>query len=200
LLIRKGKVEAAGKGIKIPAEAVVVDVKGYHVYPSFIDLYTEYGLNPVVAPARPNPDMPQIESQKTGAYHWNQAIKPEVDAEQLFKANNTIAEGFRNVGFGTVLTHQNDGIARGTGALVSLADKKENDLVLKGQAAALYSFHKGVSTQDYPSSLMGVIALIRQTYYDAIWYKNGGDKKEFNISLDAWNRLQGLPQAACNML
>ena len=41
---------------------------------------------------------------------------------------------------------------------------------------------------------MGAIALIRQTYYDAQWYINGGYKKEYNISLDAWNKIQDLPQ------
>ena len=192
LVIRKGKVEAAGKGVAIPAEAVVVDVKGYHVYPSFIDLFSEYGITPAVG--APYSDRPQMESNKQGAYNWNQAIKPEADAQLVFKANAKDAEVWRGMGFGTVLTHQNDGIARGAGVLVAVGEKKENDLVLKGQAAAYYSFRKGISSQDYPSSLMGSIALIRQTYYDAQWYKNGGDKKEFNISLDAWNRLQNLPQ------
>lgn len=194
LVIKKGKVEAAGKGIAIPAGAVVIDIKGYHVYPSFIDLCTEYGLNPAVAITGTSPDRPQLNTLKQGAYNWNQAIKPEVNAVDLFKVNNGIADTYRNIGFGTVLTHQNDGIARGTGALVSLGDKKENELVLRAQASAHYSFRKGVSTQDYPSSLMGAIALLRQTYLDADWYKNGGSKAEYNISLDAWNKEQDLPQ------
>jgi imidazolonepropionase-like amidohydrolase len=41
---------------------------------------------------------------------------------------------------------------------------------------------------------MGSIALIRQTYLDAQWYKEGGATLEYNISLDAWNNLQTLPQ------
>src|SRR3569833_2724070 len=39
---------------------------------------------------------------------------------------------------------------------------------------------------------MGGIALIRQTYYDAEWYKN--QKEEYNISLAEFNRQQNLPQ------
>jgi hypothetical protein len=50
------------------------------------------------------------------------------------------------------------------------------------------------STQDYPSSLMGVVALLRQTYLDADWYKTAGAAEEKNLSLDAWNDLQALPQ------
>ncbi|MBK7443231.1 MAG: hypothetical protein IPI65_17490 [Bacteroidetes bacterium] len=34
-----------------------------------------------------------------------------------------------------------------------------------------YSFLKGGSTQDYPTSEMGSIALLRQTFYDADWYE-----------------------------
>ena len=39
---------------------------------------------------------------------------------------------------------------------------------------------------------MGCIALLRQTYYDADWYKS--QNEETNISLDAWNELMELPQ------
>jgi imidazolonepropionase-like amidohydrolase len=66
--------------------------------------------------------------------------------------------------------------------------------VLKEKAALNFSFDKGTSTQDYPTSLMGSIALIRQTFLDAQWYQDGGYKKEFNISLDAFNQKQDLPQ------
>jgi imidazolonepropionase-like amidohydrolase len=40
---------------------------------------------------------------------------------------------------------------------------------------------------------MGSIALLRQTYLDADWYKRGGNKKEANLSLDALNRQLSLP-------
>jgi hypothetical protein len=39
---------------------------------------------------------------------------------------------------------------------------------------------------------MGSISLLRQTYFDAQWYKN--QKEEFNISLDEFNKTQSLPQ------
>src|ERR1051326_8085760 len=90
------------------------------------------------------------------------------------------------------MTFKKDGIARGSSVLVSLADERENEIILKEKAAAMYSFDKGTSTQDYPSSLMGSIALLRQTYYDAQWYK--GQSKEYNISLAEFNRTQSLPQ------
>ena len=56
------------------------------------------------------------------------------------------------------------------------------------------SFRKGTSTQNYPSSLMGCIALLRQTYLDNRWYQSEGRKNEENLSLDAWNAELSLPQ------
>ncbi|PIQ21924.1 MAG: amidohydrolase, partial [Cytophagales bacterium CG18_big_fil_WC_8_21_14_2_50_42_9] len=71
--------------------------------------------------------------------------------------------------------------------------KRENEVMLMEKAAAGLSFDKGSSNQDYPNSLMGAIALLRQTYLDAEWNtKNPG--KEQNISLKAFNDARRLPQ------
>ena len=192
LLIRDGKVVEAGANVAIPKGAIVHDLKGKFIYPSFIDIYSSYGLpEPKRQPGNGNP---QMETNIKGAYGWNQAIHADYSAIKNFIADDKKADEFRKAGFGTVLTHMKDGIARGTGAVVTLATDKENNLVVKGDASAHYSFNKGTSTQDYPESLMGIIALLRQTYYDAEWYKGLKDKKEYNLSLEAWNNTQSLPQ------
>jgi imidazolonepropionase-like amidohydrolase len=41
---------------------------------------------------------------------------------------------------------------------------------------------------------MGTIALLRQTYLDATWYKSNPMAEGVNITLKAWNENQGLPQ------
>ena len=51
----------------------------------------------------------------------------------------------RDIGFGSVLTHQKDGIARGTGAFVTLANQPDNLVLLKDKASAHYSFNRGTS-------------------------------------------------------
>ena len=66
---------------------------------------------------------------------------------KYFSTDEAKAKPLRDVGFGTVLTHVKDGIARGTGALVTLANEKENIVILKESASAHYSFSKGSSTQ-----------------------------------------------------
>ncbi|MCC2548070.1 amidohydrolase family protein [Hymenobacter sp. BT175] len=195
LLIRDGRVEAVGTGIKIPAGAVVQDLKGKFIYPGFVDLYTSYGL-PVQPPAarQGRRSGPQFESQKTGAYSWNQAVHPEVNAAEVFRLNDEQAAAYRKLGFGAVLTHQPDGIARGTAALVTLnTQRRENEVVLLDRAAAAFSFDKGTSTQDYPSSLMGSISLLRQTFLDADWNQRNPSREQ-NLSLRAFSQQRSLPQ------
>jgi len=200
LVISDGKIFAVGNNLSIPKDAVIVDCKEKYIYPSFIDIYSDYG---VATPQRTlggfNFNAPaQLGSNTKGAYNWNQAIKPETDASKLFAADESKAKPLREIGFGTVLTHEKDGIARGTGAVVTLATAKdgfkENLILIKEKASAHYSFNKGASSQSYPSSVMGSIALLRQTYLDAQWYKTKPAKEGINLSLQAFNDNQSLPQ------
>lgn len=199
LIIRDGLIVSAGAGLTPPKDAVVVDCSGKYIYPSFIDLYTDYGI---AEPERPRTFNPleffrgpaQINTNTKGPFNWNQAIHPETDASRLFSTDSARAKSLRDVGFGTVLSHVKDGIARGTGVVVTLAQDKENLVVVKTRASAHYSLNKGTSTQSYPSSLMGSIALLRQTYIDAAWYKSQPYTEGTNLSLQAWNEEQSLPQ------
>lgn len=198
LVIRDGIISGAGAGVAIPKDAVVIDCSGKYIYPSFIDLYSDYGMPvPASGAARPAFDFrapAQFESNTKGAYNWNQAIHPETDASRLFTTDETRAAPLRGIGFGTVLSHVKDGIARGTGVVVTLTDENENFAILKQHASANYSLSKGTSTQNYPSSLMGSIALLRQTYLDAQWYKTNPPHEGTNLSLQAFNEEQSLPQ------
>lgn len=196
LVIRDSKIVAVGNSVPIPKNAVVIDCRDKFIYPSFIDIYSDYGLSaPQRAPSAFDFRAPaQLTSNQKGAYNWNQAMKPEVNAANIFATDEKSAKALRDIGFGTVLTHQKDGIARGTGSVVTLANKKENLVIVKDKASAHYSLTKGTSTQSYPSSLMGVIALLRQTYLDGQWYKNRPATEGVNLSLQAWNDNQKLPQ------
>ncbi len=196
LVIRDGKIAAVGTGIKVPDDVVVVDCAGKWLYPSFIDIYADYGIS---LPERPRAEQNffargQLQSNTKGAYGWNQAINSSTDAASLFVVDDKKATPLRANGFGTVLSHVRDGIARGTGALVTLDNEKENMVILKGRASSHFSFNKGSSTQAYPTSIMGAIALLRQSYLDAKWYKQNPPGEGLNLSLKAWNDNAGLPQ------
>ena len=196
LVIKQGKIIAVGVGVEIPKDAVVVDCNGKYIYPSFVDPLTDYGAG---TPKRTNAGFNfgapgQFLSNKPGAYNWNQAVKPEINTVEAFTLDEAVAASYRNNGFGTVFTHVKDGIVRGTGAVVTLAGTNENNTILKSKAAQVFSFDKGTSTQSYPSSLMGSIALIRQTYLDAKWYATKPATEGVNLSLETFNANAGLPQ------
>lgn len=197
IYIKNGIIESVGKDLKIPAGTVTYDLKGKRIYPGLIDIYSDYGMPEIVRPqggGRGFGGPAQFESNKKGAYDWNQAVKPEIAAGKEFKANEQKAAELRKIGFSAASVHIADGIVRGSGALVALGDGKEHELLLKEKASAHYSLNKGTSTQSYPVSMMGSVALLRQTYYDAEWYKKGGNKEERNLSLEAFNEIQDLPQ------
>lgn len=193
LLIKKGKIVGVGTNLTIPVDAVTIDLRGKFIYPSFIELSSNYGM-PKPVGTKSKSSAPQMLSNKEGAYSWNEALKPEQDATALFSVDKKAAETLRKLGFGTVLTHQMDGMARGTSALVLLGEENEHDMILKGKASAHYSFSKGTSKQNYPSSRMGAVALLRQTYYDGKWYAERESNESYNISLEYWNKIQDVPQ------
>jgi imidazolonepropionase-like amidohydrolase len=196
LLVRDGKIEKSGKGLAVPTGYTVIDLKGKFIYPSFIDLNTNYGLPRVETPAGGGGfggGAEQIQTRTKGPYNGNQAIKSEYNAISEFGIDSKTAEKFRAAGFGSVLTFRADGLARGTSAVVTVGEDRDNVMVLKDKAAAHYSFNRGTSRQSYPVSLMGYIALLRQTYLDAEWYSK--QPKSFrDLSLEAWTASQNLPQ------
>ena len=77
LLIQGDKILQVDTGVQIPKDAIITDLKGDFVYPSFIDLNTQYGLPKTKSSERSF--RPQYDSKKEGAFHWNQAIHPEID-------------------------------------------------------------------------------------------------------------------------
>ncbi|PJA07313.1 MAG: amidohydrolase [Flavobacteriales bacterium CG_4_10_14_0_2_um_filter_32_8] len=196
LLIKDGKIEAVDlkTKIKIPANAIIYDLKNKFIYPSLIDIYSDYGIPVNRLKETPHREGSQFETTTKGAFNWNQSIRPEVEAGKLFVVDETKAEELRKLGFGVVLTHQQDGIMRGTSALVTLANDLANSVMITDKVACQLSFNKGSSTQEYPGSLMGMIALIRQTYYDVDWLFNNPKVEEYNISLNTIMENWKLPQ------
>ncbi len=173
LLIQNGKVIAAGRSVNIPQNAIVIDLEGKHIYPSFIDPYTGFGIE---KPERVKGQgrSPQYETKRKGFY-WNDHIMPENKGISKFKYDKKTASEYRKAGFGVLNTHIMDGIARGTGVLVALNDEGgDANRIIEDASGQYFSFSKSVtSRQSYPSSLMGAMALLRQMYYDADWYAKG---------------------------
>ena len=161
LVIKDGKVLAVGEKVKVPEGAMVRDLKGMHIWPSLIEPYSDLGL-----PASTDEER---RSEWKGARHWNGALRADAHAHVLVRTDEKKAEELRKAGFGTIYTHRMDGIVRGTSAALILDDEDLRRSVIQPDLAAHFSFRKGSSPDRYPTSQMGAIALIRQTFHDARW-------------------------------
>ncbi|WP_394750033.1 amidohydrolase family protein [Spongiimicrobium salis] len=193
LLIQNGKVVQVGKSISVPKNAVVIDLKGKSIYPSFIDAYSDFGIK---KPKRAGNGRraTQYEATRDGFY-WNDHIMPENDAISVFSYDDKKAKALRKAGFGVVNSHIQDGIARGTGLLVALnGTGNDADRILDDRSGQYFSFDRSIAKiQSYPTSLMGSMALLRQMHYDANWYATGKvDTKD--RSLEALIANRGLVQ------
>ena len=190
LLIKDGKVTSVGKSVNLPKNTTVVDLTGKSIYPSFIDIYTTFGVK---KPKRGG-NGPQYAASRSGFY-WNDHIMPEQDVMASFQYDAKSASELHKLGFGIVNTHMPDGIVRGTGALIALNNDADNALrVVDGETTQHFSFAKSVrSRQSYPSSIMGSMALLRQMYDDAKWYE-AGNVDTRDLSLEALNANKNLLQ------
>ncbi|PQJ23537.1 amidohydrolase [Tenacibaculum sp. SG-28] len=194
LLIKDGKIISVGKSISIPKEALVIDLLGKTIYPSFIDVYSNFGVAKVKRSSSAYSSAPQYDASRKG-YYWNDHIRPDIDAFDVFKFDNKKAKEYLNIGFGTVNTHVDDGIMQGNGLLVAL-NTEETDAyrILNRRSGNYLSFSKSnTSKQSYPTSRMGAIALLKQTYMDAEWYAKGNAKNK-DLALEALNAKKDLPQ------
>ena len=191
LLIQNGRVVNVGTNVTIPKNCTTINLEGKSIYPSFIDIYTNFGME---KPQRSGYNNSPLYDTKRQGYYWNEHIRSELNAYEKFTYDNDKAEEFLKAGFGVVATHVYDGIAQGTGMLVALNNSDKSNRLLSEKITNHFSFSKSVtSSQAYPTSLMGAIALIRQMYLDKNWYKNG-NAENTDLSLEALIKNENLIQ------
>ena len=166
IVVRDGIVEAAGRDVRIPADARVWDCTGLTAYPGLIDLYTEIG-QPKAKPGAPGEAPPP---PPRGSVHWSPQVHPQLSGGEQFVPDKELAEKYRAMGFTDALTAPGSGIFHGSSALVDLGDGSANSDVMREGVTENVSFAHGAWGDEYPGSLMGAIALIRQTFIDANWY------------------------------
>jgi imidazolonepropionase-like amidohydrolase len=208
ILISKGRIEAVGTNLVFPKGTIIIDLTGKTVYPSFVDAYAgNYGIkvptpsadsNPFAAffsppqPGRPGSQTAAPEARI--ADYWNDGINATYNISSEFIPDPKTAAEYRQIGFGAVVAFKADGIARGTSALVTTGEGKANNVILKNKASANFSVTRGRSTDLYPVSQFGLIALLRQINYDARWYKQLPEGYFHDDGLEAFTSNLALPQ------
>jgi imidazolonepropionase-like amidohydrolase len=183
LIIRNGMIEAVGQNIVIPDDAWITDLEGKSIYPGFVEIYSNLGMPAATAITESAENLPQ------DGRHWNPQVRSHFSSSLAYSYDEKKAAILRSMGFVAAHTMSDAGVFRGSGTIVKLADDIPSKQLIKTDFSQGLSF--GSTTEldkGYPTSVMGTIALIRQSFYDALWYdqirNNPALKKEVNPSVD----------------
>ena len=193
VLLRDGVIEAVGESVNIPADAWVIEAGGLTVYPGLIDALTvldgpesssaSAGARGTVsarqAPSTPAPSAAVVRGpeDRPNTYSWTRAA-------DLLNAADRRIEDARNNGFTTAVVYPGSGIFAGQGAVVNTAGEKRRMIVASPAGQYVTLSYRNFGT--FPGSLMGVLAYIRQVYFDAEHYRE---------HRQAWERkLPGIPR------
>lgn len=158
VVVRGGRIVTVEAGGAPPKGARVWDCTGLTVHAGLIDPHVAIDA-----------DAPKDAS---GA-HWNTKVMAQRDALQAKGLDAETTKTLRSMGFTAAAIAPKDGIFRGTAAVVLLDEKADTDGVAPVSVVAHRVYHSVAldrSGSGYPGSLMGIIALVRQTLSDAEWH------------------------------
>ncbi len=200
VVLRKGIIESVGADVPAPADARIIDATGLTVYPGLIDALSDIGLEespPQTAAAGRSPAAPQTQQAAAAAQSPDErrGLTPYRQAAELISSSNRRIEAARSVGITTTLVAPRRGYFAGQSSLVNLSGTNLGAMVVRTPVA----FHINLVAPrgfggEYPGSLMGVFAFVKQTLMDAQYYKTawtiygaqpGAARPEYSRALDA---------------
>jgi imidazolonepropionase-like amidohydrolase len=158
VVVRDGRIEAVGPRVTAPVDAFPLDLDGLTVYAGLIDAASAIGL-------------PRIGAQGGGPGGGQAAgsdgseIRPSRLASDEFGARDADLEALRAVGITTVGLAFDGGILPGRAAAVTTGSVEDAARSIRAPVAQQVAF--GTARGAYPTTLMGTLAHIRQTFHDA---------------------------------
>ena len=174
MVLRDGNIEAVGADVTVPSDARVWDYAGLSIYAGLIESYSQLGLE------RRDGEGTRSRTPERSLDHWNRLVRPQQSVTDLYAPTQEQLQKYRALGFTAALVVPEAGIFRGRSALVSLGDGNPSDNILREQVAQHLGFTRNRRRGGYPTSLMGVIALMRQTFLDAEWYRQAHSAYSLN--------------------
>lgn len=187
LVIQDGLIVSVGSVAEVPAEAFEIDMTGKTIYPGFIEPFLEAEKIPV-------------DSNRTILRNWNEKVHPELNPLDWYSPTEKDLLVLRKLGFTAAQVVPPSGIFQGQSALIHLSEWSSAAVIEQQGPVQTMSFEHGTWKEiSYPNSLLGTIALIRQTFLDAQWYQNAwatyrrfpneNEQPEIDISLTALGKL-----------
>jgi imidazolonepropionase-like amidohydrolase len=154
VVVRDGRIEAVGSGVRVPYDARRVEGDSLTVYAAFIS-----GLSHAGVP-EPDDDAYRGEGSRSQPDPDRAGIQPQRDVRDLLDPSQADVKALREAGFGAAHVVPYGRLLPGQGALVTLGDGSASDVVIRGRTAQFMQFDGAIGV--YPSTPMGVIAVVRQ--------------------------------------
>jgi imidazolonepropionase-like amidohydrolase len=175
IIMRDGVIELVGPSdqVQVPADVRIWPGDGLTVYPGLIE---------------PALMIRQVDPPRSAGSHWNPRVHPELSMADQPAPDLALRKDLRGMGFTVAAVYPSTGAMRGRGVVLALAEVPEHvtayslgtSLPPMAMALDYGGFRRGGAPADpdqdeddsagYPGSLMGAIALIRQTMLDAQWH------------------------------
>lgn len=166
IIVRDGIIESLGpqEKIVIPEDAEIIKADGLFAYPGLIDAHTKLFF-----------EAPKAEPQQQGAtaaqsQEKDWAKQVNLIAFKFLKPKKTAAESYHKVGITTVLVAPEKEIYAGQSVLLNINGEKIEPMVIQNLVALHLNFVTARGT--YPSSLMGTMAFLRQSFLDTQYYSS----------------------------
>lgn len=197
IVVRNGLIVALGASVAVPADARVIDGAGHTVYPGLIDGYSSLGIR-AAAPAgggggggfgQPAPQ------RLAGAPNSTMPVglQPEVRVVDQLVGDFDFSAAHA-AGLTAALSAPTGRTYEGQSAVINLGGSDFSEMVVRTPVALHVGF-QGIGGGQYPGSLLGVFAALRQSLLDAQLYRaqqaayarnpRGLQRPAFDPSMDA---------------
>ncbi|MEN7548499.1 amidohydrolase family protein [Rapidithrix thailandica] len=189
VLFENGLIQAVGPQVNVPLHAQIISGDSLYVYAGFIAGASHIGIpkpdEKKAAPKVKNPDQPG--NERAG-------IQADREINDLLKLEKRPFAALRKNGFTIAHTVPYGQMLPGQGALVLLADKDADQVIVKNNASLFAQFvnAKGV----YPSTIIGITAKWKNLYKNAQLYQqnqlvytqsaNGTQRPNYDRILDSF--------------
>lgn len=166
VLIRDGRIEEVGSRVTAPPDAVEIDLSGMTVYPGLVEIASSVGLPALSGRggrrrggggARPGPRRPNAPAPP--------GIQPARLASDVFTPGESDMDMLRRAGITTVGLAFQGGLFPGQTSAVSTGEGAVRAQVLRTPVALQIALNG--TRGGYPSTLMGALAYVEQSFEDA---------------------------------
>lgn len=157
VVIRRGIIEAVGKGVAVPPDAIVIRADSMFLYAGFIDCLSH------IAVEKRNDDNNNNRLVDPGDPPCALAgITPEADVRDFLNCNDPAIQDYRSLGFTAAQVVPKGMFLPGNGAIILLGGKSADAMVLRPNSSLYSEFTWSMNL--YPSTVMGFMAKWRELY------------------------------------